>query len=92
LADTVVTLDNDTQRQPTTAERAARRALLARGDWPRHLTGVGFASFATMGSRLADVYGAQLHERRYQFQTLVKPPPFCVGVNIRRGTSFKRVG
>jgi len=67
LADTVATLDDDTQRQPTTAERAARRAFLARGDWPRHLTCVDTASFAAMGSRLSDVYGAQLHERRYQF-------------------------
>jgi len=67
LADTIATLDNETQRQPTPDERAARRALLARGDWPRHLTGIDSVSFAAMGIRLADVYGAQLHERRYQF-------------------------
>lgn len=66
LADTIASLDRDSQRQPTTAERAARRALLARRDWPRHLTGLDTASFAAMGSRLGDEYGAQLHECRYQ--------------------------
>ena len=40
LADTIATIDNETQRQPTSAERVARRTLLARGDWPRHLSGI----------------------------------------------------
>jgi len=67
LADIVAALDNETQRQPTSAERAARHALLAQVDWPRHLSGVDSTTFAAMGSRLADVYGAQLHQCRYQF-------------------------
>jgi len=66
LADTIAALDNETQRQPNSADRAARRALLARGDWPRHLSGIESVTFVAMGLRLGDVYGAQLHERRYQ--------------------------
>ena len=44
-----------------------RATSLARGDWPRHLSGIESVTFAAMGLRLGDVYGAQLHERRYQF-------------------------